>query len=164
MSATIEQHRRTVYAYALSLTRNRDDAEDLTQFALIQGLLASERLQQAVPAAYLRVVVRHRYLYARTRPREVSFDEPLTENGFTLADTLADPRQDVAAHVEGQETNAELSALLAGLPAKFRETLWLIHGENCTTEEAADTLQLPPGVVKSRMVRAMKLARKSVPT
>jgi RNA polymerase sigma-70 factor, ECF subfamily len=132
-------------AFALSLTRNFDDADDLVQEAVVKAWAAFDRFEPGTNLnAWLFTILRNQFhTNYRKRRREVEDGD-----GTFAARLKAPPEQDgvVALH--------ELQAALQRLPAEQREALVLIGVERVSYEEAASICGVAVGTVKSRVNRA----------
>jgi len=124
----------------LHLTRNREDAEDLTQLAFIK---ARENIANFRGGSSLRTwlhrVAFHEYTHWRRKHRRLSrLPEDLSvEAGYQ-------------ACIEG----AALLDALHGLPPKLREAFLLFEVQELTLEEVAQVVRVPIGTVKSRLHHA----------
>ncbi len=131
--------------YALSLTRNGTESEDLVQFTLLKGWehRASYRPGTSLKA-WLFTILRNGHLNRRMKyRREVPDPEGLHAAGLaSLADQ--EHRLDVQ----------DLQEALARLEPAQREALLLVAVEDLTYEAAAARIGCPPGTVKSRVSRA----------
>ena len=137
-------------AFALSLTRNPDDADDLVQETVVKAWAAFDRFEPGTNLnAWLFTILRNQFhTNYRKRRREVE-----DSDGKFAARLKAPPEQDgvVALH--------ELHAALQRLPADQREALVLIGVERVSYEEAAAICGVAVGTIKSRVNRArFKLA------
>lgn len=132
-------------AYALSLTRCKDKADDLVQDTLTQawahrsGLRDMDRLKP-----WLLTILRNAHNMA-CRNRKL---EPACETGAASdADGVPGAQEYV---VELDEVNAALRTL----PADEHEALMLIGVQGLSYEEAANVCGCPLGTMKSRLSRA----------
>ena len=137
-------------AFALSLARNFDDADDLVQETVVKAWAAFDRFEPGTNLnAWLFTILRNQFhTNYRKRRREVE-----DSDGKFAAQLKAPPEQDgvVALH--------ELHAALQRLPADQREALVLIGVERVSYEEAAAICGVAVGTIKSRVNRArFKLA------
>jgi RNA polymerase sigma-70 factor (ECF subfamily) len=132
--------------FALSLCRNREQAEDLLQGALllacanIGSFTAGTSMQ-----AWLFTILRHHF-YSECR-RQRRFSRAVE----SLAETGAGNPQSVA----GVECY-EVRAALAKLDAKASQALMLVGASGLTYHEAASVCGCPVGTMKSRVSRARK--------
>lgn len=73
---------------------------------------------------------------------------------------LADERPDNASDLESRERASLLRAALAEVGPRYREALFLVYIEGLPVQEAAATLGLPDGTVKSRLLRGREALRR----
>ncbi|WP_248291508.1 sigma-70 family RNA polymerase sigma factor [Neoroseomonas marina] len=131
---------------ALSLTRNRADADDLVQAALANALAARESFVPGTNlGAWMYRILRNRFISDRRRVREtVDIDD-------TPADAFARPG--------GQEDNLALRELrveLARLPADQRTALLMVSVQGMSYEEVAEAMGCAVGTAKCRVFRARR--------
>ncbi len=132
--------------YALTLTRNRDDAEDLVHDTLVRAI---ERQHQFRPGLKLRpwlLSILHNGFVDRLRTRRA---EARRNAEITHGETaeLA-PSQDHALRL------AEVRRAFLTLPEEQRAALHLVSIEGLSYEEAAASLDIPVGTLVSRVSRA----------
>jgi RNA polymerase sigma-70 factor, ECF subfamily len=132
-------------AFAMSLTGNADQADDLVQEALARGLGHIKQFQPGTSMqAWLFTILRNQFHTAyRKRKREV--EDP--EGGF--AARLAVPPEQM-----GHLDVADLRVALTKLPIEQREALLLVTAQGFTYEEAAEICRTKIGTIKSRVHRA----------
>lgn len=138
------------------LLRNRDDAEDVVQEAMLRACRFFGSFRGGDARAWLLQIVRNScYTWLeKNRPSELmtEFDEELHQrpspNPETLA-TQADERQ-------------RLMLALESLPARSREILVLRELEGCSYKEIADITGTPLGTVMSTLARARERLRRAL--
>ena len=132
-------------AFAVSLCRNADRADDLVQETLLRAWTSSTNFQPGsnmVP--WLATILRNQfYTEYRKYRREVP-----DSDGIHAA-MLASPA-DQFAHVEYEE----LHEALEKLPDDMREAIVMVGAFGLSYEEAADKQNVPIGTIKSRVHRA----------
>jgi RNA polymerase sigma-70 factor (ECF subfamily) len=142
--SAIESHVANVHRYALVLSANRPDAEDLAQECLVRALARRGR-ELENPQAYLFTILRNvRIDQAAKRRRHagnISLDEAMPE--------LA--RQ--ATQSQGL-VQRDLLRILRRLPRAHWQVVQLVCIEELTYQEAALFLGLPIGTIMSRLARA----------
>jgi RNA polymerase sigma-70 factor, ECF subfamily len=157
------------YAYALSLTRNRTDAEDLVQEAALQALRGFGTFQLGSPFKpwFFRVLTNcHRRTW-RNRARRiftVSFgDSPdlFLYNTFGAAGLPAQG-DDPAGQVIGRLSQESVRAAIRRLPEEYRMAAALYFVQDLSYEEIGKVLDVPPGTVRSRLHRARKLLQRQL--
>jgi RNA polymerase sigma-70 factor (ECF subfamily) len=130
---------RRLLGQLIGVTGSVAEAEDVVQEAFVRGLDHPRRLLGADnPEAWLRTVAVN---LARSRWRRA-------QRFLGLAPRLVGELGDV-------DTDGHLVLLqaLGKLPAGQREVIALHHLADLTVEQVADTLGLPTGTVKARLVR-----------
>jgi RNA polymerase sigma-70 factor (ECF subfamily) len=75
---------------------------------------------------------------------------------------LADPSPSPEKQAENTELREAIQASLQNLPEPYRLALVLVDVEGLSYEEAAATLDIPKGTVKSRLARARNALRLSL--
>lgn len=136
--------------YAETLTRNRADAEDAMQSALVKVARKPKQLAKAdKPWAYLVRVVRNEALKVIGRRRPVA----------SLASLLQAWRP-LECPVEQQESREKVQQAVARLPAEQAEVVVLKIWEQFTFAEIAELISESPNTAASRYRYALeKLAR-----
>ena len=148
------------YAFALSLTRRRHDAEDLVQDTFLKAQRAFASFQPGTNAkAWLFTILRRlhidRYRRARLRPTPLPEDE-LAEMGRDAAKTPEEP-PDLPwdALPPGAVENA-----IGQIPDPFRLPVRLRDLDGFSYRDIGDILAIPPGTVMSRLHRGRESLRK----
>lgn len=146
----IAEHIASLRRYALVLTRDRDDAEDLVQECLAKAIAAADGYRPCGDMrAWLFRILHNAHVSAvrRRRVREMS--------GIGQ-----DPsgRTQEAAQDRGLEVRDVLAAL-DRLPEEQRQAVTLIAIEELRYEEAARILGIPVGTLMSRLGRGRAALR-----
>ncbi len=132
-------------AFAISLTGNRDRADDLVQDTLMRAWANIDRFERGTNLeAWLFTILRNRFHSEyRSRRREVE-----DADGSYAARLKTHPDQQDHLDYEDFRT------ALAKLPPDQREALLLVGAQGMSYEEAAEVCNVPLGTVKSRVNRA----------
>ncbi len=140
------------YRFALALTHDQTQAEDLVQDAWL-GVL---RVGGSWSAPYLFTTIRNRFIDQCRRNRLVAF-EPITESH----DHLATESTDVwPAESPFDIETGELAAALERLSPVARAAIYLSAVEGYTAREIAELLGKPRGTILSAMHRGRAQLRK----
>jgi len=132
-------------AFAISLSRHVDRADDLVQEALMRAIASINSFQPGTNmSAWLFIILRNLFRSEyRKRRREVED----TDGGY--AETLkSQPEQHSRLELE------EFRVALAKLPPDLCEALLLVGASGFSYEEAAAICETPVGTIKSRVNRA----------
>ncbi len=132
-------------AFAISLTGNVDEADELVQEALLRGLSHIDSFQPGTNMqAWLFTILRNQFHTGfRRRRREVEDPDGVMAGMLSCA-----PEQD--GHLDLQD----MRTALARLPVDQREALLLVSAEGFSYEEAAAVCGIRIGTIKSRVNRA----------
>jgi len=154
----VTKYQPKVFSMALSFTRNREVADDLSQEIFLKAYLALPRFhgRSEFGTWLYRVSVNHikDFLRKKGRVREVSLDD-VSEISFS------DREQAEKAERE-RETEARRALVqksVQDLPEKFRVILTLRDIQGLAYEDISRILRLSPGTVDSRLHRARRMLR-----
>jgi RNA polymerase sigma-70 factor, ECF subfamily len=141
-----------LYGYAMVLSRNRTDAEDLVQETCLRALRAIDRLRaQSNVKGWLFTILRNIWLNQVRRTRSYSIEFGADKYGaLDRADSAQDPHAAYASRVEQEHVRAAIGLL----PVEFSEVVILREYEGLSYQEIAGVLDCPPGTVMSRLARA----------
>jgi RNA polymerase sigma-70 factor (ECF subfamily) len=148
-----------LYSYALILSRNRAEAEDLVQETCLRAIRAMGRLRpDSNPKSWLFTILRNVWFNQlrrwRTSPDIVELD--LDGDGPNkAADNAKDPLASYVSNIEQQQVRAAIQQL----PVEFREIIILREYEELSYQEIAAVLECPQGTVMSRLARARSKLR-----
>lgn len=153
IDASIIEKVRDLYGYALSLTQNRDDAEDLLQETLIKAVLASDKLQLVSSTrSWLRRVMRNSYLDVLRRKNIES--QHLASFPCIADDLVAYDRIGYDDVYLVQEVRICVRNAIEQLSSDHFEVVVLHYEEGLTVKEIAGVIKVAPGTVQSRLARA----------
>ena len=148
-----------LFIYALALTRNTYEAEDLVQETYLRAIQAMESLREDGNAkAWLYTILRNIRLnqvrQQRTRPKllELDADEKSVD---LIAETAKDPHALYVSKVEKQQVHEALEQL----SEEFREIILLREFAALSYQEIAKVLGCAQGTVMSRRSRARQKLR-----
>jgi RNA polymerase sigma-70 factor (ECF subfamily) len=139
-----------LWAFALRISRNRHDAEDLVQRACVRALERSHQLRpDTSPLSWMFSIV-HSTWINELRARNVRSRSSMAwDNSFL--ETVADPS---ARTPETDVMNGQILSAVERLPEAQRIVMLLVTVEGLTYSEAAKVLDVPIGTVMSRLARA----------
>jgi len=149
----IDRHAPAMFRAALSLTRNRSDAEDVMQEAMIGAYRGIRNFagRSSVKTWLMQILTRqaakawHRTRHARST---LTLHEPQT--GQERDDSALTTRS-AAASVD---TKLDVMAALQKVSEAHREILVLREVRGLSYDEIAEVLKVPRGTVESRLSRA----------
>jgi RNA polymerase sigma-70 factor (ECF subfamily) len=143
-----------LYSYALVLTRNHAEAEDLVQETYVRAIPAMGRLRACSNTkGWLFTILRNVWLNQlrkwRNGPQMIEMD---VGDGVanSIVETSKDSHDLYVSKVEAEQVRAAIQEL----PVDFREIILLREYENLSYQEIASILGCPVGTVMSRLGRA----------
>lgn len=157
------QYQDFLFRIALNILHDEDAAADAAQQAFISAFQNLKAFRGGSFRSWLsRIVVNASYdglrrdARARSLPLEV-FNQDDEE--MEPAAWLADPGPNPEAQAETGELLEAIQTSLQDLPEPYRLALVLVDVEGLSYEEAAATLDVPKGTIKSRLARARNALR-----
>ena len=149
-------HLDALYGFALSLTRNQPDADDLVQETYLRAFRFAHRFE---PGTHLRAwlfqILRNTFLtFYRRGSRELA----ILDKDDTSAE--GNDRWDPEAPAVPVAATVDIERALGELPEEFRTALLLSDLEGFPLDEIAEIMGTPVGTVKSRIFRARRLLRR----
>ncbi len=162
-SLLIGPGRSELTAFALGLTKNLPEAEELVQAACCRAFQYAAVYDSRRPLLrWLRTILRNLFLDGKRHSRLCVSLEMETGGGFTLLDSLADPDVPIEVRMERAGGEAVLYRAMAGLPREVRRSVSLRDLEGMSYEAVAARLGVPLGTVRSRICRGRRLLRERV--
>jgi RNA polymerase sigma-70 factor (ECF subfamily) len=156
----VTRHTRRVFGVAYRFCGRVDEAEDLTQevFVKVYQKLDRYRDRDGAFTTWLTTIARNHSidLYRRRREeRQRRVDDP------ERIEVAPSTRRGQQAELERNERVELVRSGLRALPPDLREPLMLCDIRGLSYDEAAKTLEIPLGTVKSRINRGrLELARR----
>jgi RNA polymerase sigma-70 factor (ECF subfamily) len=156
----VARHTRRVFGIAYRFVGRVDEAEDLTQDIFVKVFQSLDRYRESDGAfsTWVGTVARNHAIdnYRRRREeRARRLDDP------AVLDAIASKDESALRTLERADQARLVHRGLRALPGDLREPLVLCDLQGLSYEEAAATLQIPLGTVKSRINRGrIELARR----
>lgn len=156
------EHLDAVYRMAFHLTRNPDEAEDLTQEVYLRALRPSSSENFETRGGGMRAwlfTIAHNTFYSRIKrekraPRAVA--EFFAEEADATPPDEAPPAWNLAT-LDWEHVDGRIKRAIEELRPEFREVLLMWGVEGLKYREIGEILQVPIGTVMSRLHRARKL-------
>jgi RNA polymerase sigma-70 factor (ECF subfamily) len=155
-------HLKSLYHFALRLSGNEDDANDLVQDTYLKAyrFLGSYERGSNAKAWLFRILKNsfiNNYRKVSKEPSKIDYEEAenfLNTGKASYSDSI-DLREKMFRGLIGDEVSTALNAL----PVDFRAVIILCDVEEFTYEEIAQIIDIPIGTVRSRLHRARKMLR-----
>lgn len=157
-SLLVASHQEAAFRLAYLITGRADEAEDAAQVAFIRALDALDRFDESRPfRPWLLSITRN---VARNRLRSAARYVEAVRRAFAGSEELAATNPGGVEERAGQATRADrLWAAVRELRPDDQEIIYLRYFLDAPVDEAAATLGIAPGTVKSRLSRALDRLR-----
>lgn len=155
----VRPYEKPIYAVALAMVKNRTEAEDVAQDAVLKAFVNLRRFRKESKfSTWLTQITineaRMRLRKARRRVHESIDESAAGEDKEYRPKDLADWREIPTEVLERKELRDALKRALAELPEKYREVLILRDIQHMDTAQTASILNISIVAVKSRLLRA----------
>lgn len=155
-------HLDAMYNFALRLTSDPSDAEDLVQDTIVKAFRFFSSYEKGTNAkAWLFRILKNSYInnYRKQskQPNQVDYDEVAT-----FYETIRAERTDTSDLEDKMFRDLiddDISNALDELPEDFRTVVLLCDIEDFTYEEIANMLDVPIGTIRSRLHRGRNLLK-----
>jgi RNA polymerase sigma-70 factor (ECF subfamily) len=151
-----------LYNFALRMTNNSADADDLLQETFLKAFRFWDKYEQGtnIRAWLFRIMKNsyiNRYRKETKEPDTVDYDE--VQNFFTSVRDESVDANDLQQSLYSNLLDDDVAAAIAELPDDFRTVVILCDIEGLTYEEIAEFVDCPLGTVRSRLHRGRRLLR-----
>lgn len=152
-SLLVTRHQVRVMRFILKYEYNTHDAQDLAQEAFLQAFRAlpsfnhRARFSTWLTSIAFNLIKNHISRSPTKQHVHLDMDEQVESPSDAASD-------DPALEYENKQLHAAMGLAVAALPPHMRDAIVLVAGEGLSYEEAANTLAVPVGTVKSRLCRA----------
>jgi RNA polymerase sigma-70 factor (ECF subfamily) len=162
--STTLPHLNAVARFALSLTRDRADADDLVQETYLRACRGWKTFEvDSDPRRWLFAICRNAFLRTRRQPDRFveSYDGDLDAMPAVLGHVQA-VRQGLGDLFERVDVRPAIERAINALPEPHHSVLVLVDLEDNSYEETAAILQVPIGTVRSRLFRARRMIQEAL--
>ncbi|MBN2022165.1 MAG: sigma-70 family RNA polymerase sigma factor [Pirellulales bacterium] len=166
VESLVAKYQQRVFRLAMRIVGRRDDADEVVQqtFLSLVEHLRDFRGQSAFATWLLRIATNHGLSVLRrrvTRPAVAWTDRTEGNDGkdVPLSDLVARWRETPEQIAQHQELRQLLTETLDRLDLKYAMVFVLRDLEGLSTRETAEVLDIRPGTVKVRLLRARRLLR-----
>jgi RNA polymerase sigma-70 factor (ECF subfamily) len=145
-NALARRHAGAVIRLATHVLRNRAEAEDIAQDALLRVWTNAPRWKPVAKfRTWLTRIVVNLCLDRKRRAPLLPLD---------AAGDIADPRPDASARYESDQDERRLAAAIAEMPPRQRAAIALTYGEGLSNADAAEILETSVSALETLLVRA----------
>ena len=155
----VREHESSLLNYVLRMVGIREDAEDITQDALLQAYRTWNQVDPEVAGGYIKWCYRIAHNLSidslrKKKPRGAGEEE--LEHAV---DSKSLRPEDVYEH---RVQSGEVRDSIQELNEKYREVLILRYQEEMSYEKIAEILELPVSTIETRIFRAKKMLREKL--
>jgi RNA polymerase sigma-70 factor, ECF subfamily len=147
-----------LYGFAMSLTRNPVDAEDLVQEACLRAIKGmTQNSLKSDPRVWLFTILRNVWINQwrrRTKGPEFILLGKTRGDNAPLQEWLSEERDPPEDQFDRNVASGKIRLAISGLPEVFREVVVLRYFEGFSYRQIASILGCPAGTVMSRLNRA----------
>lgn len=157
----MENHERRMYAVALRMCGNREDAQDCLQEAMLRAYRAISGFKgQSTFSTWVYRITMNTCLdeLRRRKNKQNTSLDSLLDAGWSPKDERNAPER----HAIQQEMKAHLHAAIRELPEDMRSAVVLRDIQGMSYDEIAQTLDINVGTIKSRISRGREKLREKL--
>jgi RNA polymerase sigma-70 factor (ECF subfamily) len=159
----VRPYEKRVYAAAIAILHNEQDAEDAAQEAMLKAFKNIRQFRaEARFSTWLIQITVNEALMRRRRERTVimeGIDDRKDEESEYAPRDFADWREIPSEALERKEVRQRLADALATLDRKYREVFVMRDMEHLNIQETAEALGISVPAVKTRLLRARLMLR-----
>jgi RNA polymerase sigma-70 factor, ECF subfamily len=159
-----ERHSRKVLPRVYRITKNREDAEDAFQDAVMRAFVHVKRFEgRSNFTSWLTRIAINSALMALRKKRggtEISIEQICDDGESSRAWEPRDQSETPEAHYAGRESKELLRNAIERLPFIFRDALELQHARDYSTTQVAEELGISVSAAKSRLMRARRTVKR----
>lgn len=155
-------HMDALYNFALRLTTDPNDAEDLVQDTIVKAYRFFSSYEKGTNAkAWMFRILKNSFInnYRKSskKPSQVDYDEVSSYYESVRAERTE--TSDLESLMFREMMDDDLSEALTRLPEDFRTVVLLCDVDGYTYEEIANMLDVPIGTIRSRLHRGRNLLK-----
>ena len=162
----VERHERKIFSMAQSITRNREDAEDVVQQSFQKTFIHLKKFQgESLFSTWLtRIAINEALMLLRRKrgSREVPIAESTTEGETALLLDIPDSGPNPEDRCLQREQERILSAAVSELTPGMRKAIELRELGELSTRETARVMGLSVGAVKARVFHGRRKLRETL--
>jgi RNA polymerase sigma-70 factor, ECF subfamily len=143
-----------LYGYAMTLTRNKTEAEDLVQETYLRAMRAFDRLRpDSNVKSWLFTILRNVHLN-QIRHRQSGLIVYMGDQFSDLPDIASSRELDPLGNYLATLKRQDVHRAIESLPSVYQEVIILREFEDLSYQQIAEVLNCPTGTVMSRLGRA----------
>ena len=153
-------HRNALYNYALKISGNSDDAQDLVQETYYKAYRHFDKFQTGTNSkAWMFMILKNSFIndYRKSKREPYKLDYEQIQNFYENVKSDRSQTNNLDTEYFNNLFDDELTEAIDQLPTKMREVFLLCDLDGNSYEETAELVGCPIGTVRSRLHRARHL-------
>ena len=150
-------HENALYNYALKISGNTDDAQDLVQETYYKAYRHFDKFQSGTNSkAWMFMILKNTFIndYRKSKREPYKLDYEQIQNFYENVKSDRSEENNLDKEFYNDLFDDELTEAIDQLPTKMREVFLLCDLEGYSYEETAELVDCPIGTVRSRLHRA----------
>ena len=150
-------HENALYNYALKISGNADDAQDLVQETYYKAFRHFDKFQSGTNSkAWMFMILKNTFIndYRKSKREPYKLDYEQIQNFYENIKSDRAQENNLDSDYYNNLLDDELTEAIDKLPTKMREVFLLCDLEGYSYEETAELVDCPIGTVRSRLHRA----------
>lgn len=155
-------HLDALYNFALRMTSDPDDADDLVQETFLKAYRFFDKFEKGTNCkAWLFRIMKNSFIniYRKSSKEPDKVDYDVVEEFYHVIRAESTDSNDLQEKLFSNVLDDDVTRALESLPEEFRTVVILCDIEGFTYEEIADFVECPIGTVRSRLHRGRKMLR-----
>jgi len=150
-------HEKALYNYALKISGNSDDAQDLVQETYYKAYRHFDKFQSGTNSkAWMFMILKNSFIndYRKSKREPYKLDYEQIQNFYENIKSDRSQTNNLDQEYFNNLFDDEMTAAIDQLPTKMREVFLLCDLDGNSYEETAELVGCPIGTVRSRLHRA----------
>jgi len=158
-------HEDALYNYALKISGNSDDAQDLVQETYYKAYRHFDKFQTGTNSkAWMFMILKNSFIndYRKSKREPYKLDYEQIQNFYENVKSDRAQENNLDKEFYNDLLDDELTAAIDQLPTKMREVFLLCDLDGNSYEETAELVGCPVGTVRSRLHRARHMLQETL--
>jgi RNA polymerase sigma-70 factor, ECF subfamily len=158
-------HEVALYNYALKISGNSDDAQDLVQETYYKAYRHFDKFQPGTNSkAWMFMILKNSFIndYRKSKREPYKLDYEQIQNFYENVKSDRSQTNNLDHEFYNDLLDDELTAAIDQLPTKMREVFLLCDLDGNSYEETAELVGCPVGTVRSRLHRARHMLQETL--
>ena len=158
-------HEDALYNYALKISGNSDDAQDLVQETYYKAYRHFDKFQAGTNSkAWMFMILKNSFIndYRKSKREPYKLDYEQIQNFYDNVKSDRAQENNLDKEFYNDLLDDELTAAIDQLPTEMREVFLLCDLDGNSYEETAELVGCPVGTVRSRLHRARHMLQETL--